>query len=93
MRTRLALFCRAAKTDLRLYSNHCRAGFISFRFLDSFSNFFQIVAILHNKCLETERLEAFLYILSKRNIGASLNRNLVGIIEDNQLAKSQCSRK
>ena len=95
MRAGLALFCRTAKPDLRFYGNKGRAGGICLCSLDGFSDLLQVITVFYCQQLESKGFHAFLHILCECNICGTFNRNLVGIIEHDQLAqaKGPCQRK
>ena len=80
MRTCLALFCRAAITDLGMDGDEGRAGGIRFCLFDGFADLLQVVAVCNVQSLETKCSHTLLYILGKCDIGASLDGDAVGII-------------
>ena len=77
----LALLSRAAVTDLCFNRDKGRTCGISLCLLDSLSNGIQVIAVLNHQQLEAKCLHALLDILGKCNIRASLNGDLIGIIE------------
>ena len=87
----LALLCRASVSDLGLDHDEGRSAQICLCLLDCISDCSQIISVLHSQSLEAKCLHTLLYILGKCNIRASLDRNLVGIIEYDQFSKSECS--
>ena len=76
----LALFCRAAITDLGMNGDEGRAGGICLCFLDGFADLILVVAICNVQSLETKCSHALLYILSDSDVRASLDGVGVGII-------------
>ena len=95
MCARLALFCRAAEADLRLDGDKGRMLGICLCSLDRLADRVDIIAIFYSDRLETKCLHTLLYILTECDVRASLDGDAVGIIENNQLGKSQgtCQRE
>ena len=87
----LALLSRAAVADLGLNRDEGRTCGICLCLLDGLADGIQVIAVLHGQQLESKCLHALLYILCKCDVRASLNGNLIGIVEHDQLAKAQGS--
>ena len=85
----LALLSRAAVADLGLNRNKGRTRGIRLCLLDGSADGIQVIAVLHSQQLESKRLHALLHVLRKCDVRASLNGNLIGIVEHDQLAKAQ----
>ena len=92
MSTCLALFRQAAVTDLRMDGDKRGTIPVRLRSLDCLPDCINIIAVFHFKCLKSEGLHPQLYIFCKGQIRGSLNRNAIGIIQDDQFGQLERSR-
>ena len=80
MCTGFALFCRAAKADLRLDRDKGRTLFVCLRLFDGLADCSNIIAIFYGDRLETKCFHTLLDIFREGNIGIALDGNLVAVI-------------
>ena len=83
----LPLFCRTAIADFGLDGNEGRSLCFSLCSLDGQADGVRISSILNRNGLETESAHSLFHILAERNVCASLNGNLIGIVKNDQFPK------
>ena len=83
----LALLARATVTDLSLNLDHGRSGEVCLCLSDSCCHCINIVTVLNGNGLESVSIETCLNILSKCDVGAAFDGNLVAIVKNDELAK------
>ena len=93
MSTCLALLRRAAIADLRVNRDEGRTSRIQLGLLNRSSDRYQVIAVRNIQCLETKRFHALLHILRKCDVRASLDRNTVAVIQNDQFAEPEGSRQ
>ena len=91
----LALLCRTAIADLGMNNDYRRSVCVCLGCLNSCSDGVKIISVLYLKYAEAVCFHALCHIFPERNVCISLNGNIVGIIDYDQLSKSQstCQRE
>ena len=93
MGTCLALFSRAAEADLRLDGDEGRMLSISLCNLNCCADRVDICSVFNGDRLEAECFHALFHVLAECDVCASLDGDTVGIVENDELSESKCSRK
>ena len=91
----LALLCRTAIADLGMNNDYRRSVCVCLGCLNSCSDGVKIISVLYLKYAEAVCFHALCHIFPERNVCISLNGNIVGVIDHDQLSKSQstCQRE
>ena len=89
----LALLGGTAVADLGADGEEGRMLLVCLCLLNGLANSRQIVAVLHGDGLEPESLHALLHILGKGKIRTALNGDIVAVVKNDELGKSQCPRQ
>ena len=93
MRRRLALLRRTAIADFSFDLYKGRTIFLRLCLVNRPADSGKIVAVCHGERLEAESLHTLFDIFRKGDVRTAFNGNIVRIVKNDKLTKTECTRK